>query len=87
MQRLDRFESTSATPSRLHVTAGSSIRVCQGRLWLTIEGQLEDVWLAPGEAWHASAHVTVWLSGEPQASFELLHPRPGPIRPYAAIAG
>lgn len=74
MQRLDRFESTSTTARPLRLGAGSTIRVCHGRLWLTMDGQLDDVWLAPGDLWVADRPVTVWLSGEPQAGFELLHP-------------
>ena len=74
MQRLDRFESTSTAARPLRLDAGSTIRVCHGRLWLTMDGQLEDVWLAPGDVWVAGRPVTVWLSGEPLAGFELLHP-------------
>ena len=48
MQRLERFES-AAQPSLMPVAAGSCIRVCGGALWLTLEGQPDDIWLTGGE--------------------------------------
>ena len=73
MQRLERFES-AAQPSLMQVTAGSCIRVCHGALWLTLEGQPDDIWLAGGEQWVATGPAKLWISGEPHVSFELLHP-------------
>jgi hypothetical protein len=72
MYRLELFECRAA-PIQLHLKAGNSIRVSAGRLWLTVEGKLEDVWLRGGEQWDASRNLKVWLSAESVASFGLLH--------------
>jgi hypothetical protein len=74
MYRMELFECSAATPIQLHLKAGSSIRVHSGRLWLTVEGQSEDIWLCGGEQWSAPRDLQVWLSAEPVASFGLLHP-------------
>ena len=72
MYRLELFECRT-TPIQLHLKAGSGIRLNTGRLWLTVEGQREDVWLCAGEQWDALRDVKVWLSAESVAHFGLLH--------------
>jgi hypothetical protein len=72
MYRLELFECRT-TPIQLHLKAGSGIRLNTGRLWLTVEGQCEDVWLRADEQWDAPHDVKVWLSAESVAHFGLLH--------------
>jgi len=36
-----------------------------GRLWVTQEHQLQDIWLKPGQSIEVPAGVRFWLSGEP----------------------
>ena len=74
MQSRELFECLSPTPSRLRLPAGSRVRVNAGTLWLTVQGQGDDIWLRCGEHWQASADVLVWLSGVPTADFELVRP-------------
>jgi hypothetical protein len=74
MQSLELFESLSSTPARMRLAAGACIRVSAGKLWLTVEGQSDDVWLSAGAQWCASRDLMVWLSGEPTAKFDVLYP-------------
>lgn len=74
MYRMELFECSAATPIQLHLKAGSGIRVNSGRLWLTVEGQPEDIWLRGAEQWIAAQDVKVWISAEPVAGFGLLRP-------------
>jgi hypothetical protein len=76
MYRLELFELHTGKPSRMHLKAGNRIRVNAGTLWLTLEGQSEDVWLRTGEHWDAPQDVTVWMSGEPSARIDLLRGSP-----------
>jgi hypothetical protein len=55
---------------------GALLRVISGRVWLTLEGRSEDIWLMPGEEWRATAAVRVWLSAEPTARLQRLEPVP-----------
>ena len=64
MYHLELFELSSSCPSRLHVRAGSHIRVKTGLLWLTVQGRAEDIWLRAGEQWCAPQDLTVWISAE-----------------------
>lgn len=72
MYRIELFECRT-TPIQLHLKAASAIRLNTGMLWLTVEGQCEDVWLRAGEQWDAPRDVKVWLSAESVAHFGLLH--------------
>jgi hypothetical protein len=76
MYRLELFELHTGTPSRMHLKAGNRLRVNAGTLWLTLQGQSDDVWLRTGEYWNAPRDVTVWLSGEPSARIDVLHGAP-----------
>ena len=75
MHSLELFESSSSQPARLRLSAGACIRVNSGRLWLTIEGRADDLWLDAGCVWRADSELTVWLSGEPTATFAVLRQR------------
>ena len=77
MQSLELFESSSSEPALLRLSAGACIRVNSGRLWLTIEGRADDFWLGAGSVWRADKQFTVWLSGEPAATFAVLRQRAG----------
>jgi hypothetical protein len=76
MYRLELFELHTGNPTRMHLKAGNRIRVNAGTLWLTLEGQSDDVWLRTGEQWDAPQDVTVWMSGEPSARIDLLRGSP-----------
>lgn len=43
---------------------GQTVTAVEGRLWLTVEGHLADIWLLPGVACALPAGARVWLSGE-----------------------
>ena len=77
MQSLELFEFLSSTPARMRMAAGASIRVNSGKLWVTAEGQLEDIWLSAGGQWHAPCDLVAWLSAEPRTAFEVLRPLRG----------
>ena len=66
------------------------LRVCEGRLWLTGEGEpddpAEDLWLAPGDDILLTSGARLVAEGWPQASFELVVP-PGACRLTTRHAG
>jgi hypothetical protein len=39
-----------------------TVRVCEGLLWLTVEGDAEDRWLAAGDSIELTAKSVVWIS-------------------------
>ncbi len=43
---------------------GQSVAAVEGRLWLTVEGSLADIWLLPGAAYALPEGARIWLSGE-----------------------
>ena len=73
MYRIEHFEFHDARAQALRVRAGSLLRLGAGRLWITLEGGSEDIWLQPGEQWCAPRAARLWLSAEPLAQFEVLH--------------
>ena len=73
MYRIEHFEFHDARAQALRVRAGSLLRLSAGRLWITLEGGSEDIWLQPGEQWCAPRAARLWLSAEPRARFEVLH--------------
>jgi Protein of unknown function (DUF2917) len=48
-----------------------TLTVCQGMLWLTVEGEADDRWLGPGDSAELSAHSKVWISSESGCRFAL----------------
>jgi hypothetical protein len=50
------------------------LSVSAGRLWLTQSGELEDVWLSPGQSVLLRSGARVLLEGWPEAQFQLLVP-------------
>lgn len=73
MYQIDCFEVRGPRVVTLPVRAGAVIRVGQGSLWLTLQGQPQDVWLQRGQTWTVPVTSQLWLSAEPAATFELVH--------------
>jgi hypothetical protein len=73
MHQIEHFELAKNDVVCLKLHAGCLVRVSHGRLWLTQPGQVQDVWLQPGESWTQAATGLVWLSAEPSAQFQLAH--------------
>jgi hypothetical protein len=46
---------------------GGWLSVCAGRAWVTVEGDPEDYWLAPGEALPVALGERVWIGGWDEA--------------------
>lgn len=83
MQELKDFQlDGSGRPVGWRAGPDQSIVVREGRVWLTVEGEARDVWLAPGDHHALPEGGMVWLSGEaPGARFTLAQPaRPQPLR-------
>ncbi|MGA7814483.1 DUF2917 domain-containing protein, partial [Caballeronia sp.] len=45
-----------------------TLRVCEGLLWLTVEGEPDDRWLSAGESLELSSRSTVWISSSTPSS-------------------
>lgn len=58
----------------LHGRTGQTLllQVLQGRVWLTREGELQDVFLAAGQCWRGHGAVRLHLSAEGAAGARLL---------------
>jgi len=54
------------------------LAVTEGRLWLTLQGRVddpaEDIWLAPGQSVKLASGSRVVIEAWPQAQFQLLVP-------------
>ena len=74
MHQIENFELSISRVVAFQAKAGCVIRVTAGRLWLTLQGQPDDVWLQAGESWSVpGANAVLWLSAEPSASFQMAH--------------
>ena len=51
----------------LHATRGGWLGACAGRAWVTVEGDPEDYWLAPGEALPLAPGERAWIGGWDEA--------------------
>ncbi len=71
MVQIEHFELATPRTVALALSAGCVIRTTSGRLWLTVQGHAEDVWLQAGECWTLPAAGTVWMSAEPLAVFQV----------------
>jgi uncharacterized protein YaiE (UPF0345 family) len=71
MHQIENHELRTPGVLAFQLQACSEIRVVTGRLWLTLEGFPEDVWLQAGEAWTLPANGRLWLSAEPVADFQI----------------
>lgn len=73
MYRIEQFELNGPRAGSFRLAAGSSLRVSSGRLWVTVEGGSEDIWLLPGDLWQCPKALRLWISAEPEAEFQVLH--------------
>ena len=71
MYQIETFELSSSRAALFRLKAGCVIRVTQGRLWLTLQGQSDDIWLRTGESWTVPVNRTICLSAEPLALFQV----------------
>lgn len=71
MHLIENYELRTPGVLAFQLQAYSEVRVVAGRLWLTLEGFPEDVWLQAGEAWTLPANGRLWLSAEPVADFRI----------------
>lgn len=51
------------------VAAGDKVQVSEGCIWLTLEGQLRDVWLQAGDCWTVPVGGRSWISAEAPTTF------------------
>lgn len=94
MYQIEHFELNSACAIAFQLKTNCVIRVTTGRLWLTIQGRLNDVWLQAGDEWSMPVNGRLWLSAEPLAMFQIARPiaeprwlsmlKPQPASPYPA---
>lgn len=71
MHLIENYEVRTPGVLAFQLKTGSEIRVVTGRLWLTLEGFSEDIWLQAGEAWRLPENGQLWLSAEPVADFRI----------------
>jgi hypothetical protein len=45
-----------------------TLRVCEGLLWVTVEGEPDDRWLSAGDSLELSSRSTVWISSSTPSS-------------------
>ncbi len=74
MHKIEHYELHAQHPVACQLKAECVVRVDTGRLWLTLQGRTNDVWLQAGEAWMLPVDGTLWLSAEPIASFHIAQP-------------
>jgi len=74
MHSIENFELSTPAAISLTLQTGSVLRATGGRLWLTLAGHPDDIWLKAGERWTMPSRGTVCLSAEPAAAFQILHP-------------
>jgi Protein of unknown function (DUF2917) len=94
MYQIEHFELNSARAIAFQLKTDCVIRVTTGRLWLTLQGRPNDVWLQAGDDWNMPLNGKLWLSAEPLAMFQIARPiaeprrlsllKPPPASPYPA---
>ncbi|MBV8271150.1 MAG: DUF2917 domain-containing protein [Cupriavidus sp.] len=57
---------------------GQSVTALEGRLWLTVEGHIADIWLRPGDVMALPEGDRVWLSGDARGARFMLAEAPAP---------
>jgi quercetin dioxygenase-like cupin family protein len=63
MREIRTFELEHGEPaSAWRVAQPLAVNVLAGELWLTVEGDAEDYWLAAGESFELKRGVVAWLS-------------------------
>jgi hypothetical protein len=51
-------------PVRWAVDRPQTLTAVRGTLWVTVEGQLEDIWLQDNESLELTPKTNVWISAE-----------------------
>jgi hypothetical protein len=65
MREIRIFElGQSDVPTRLPIGCPSRVSAMRERLWVTVEGQTDDYWLAEGESLELPPYAVVWISAE-----------------------
>ena len=80
----DRFTTRLAPGQALTLAATRGPRrlvVTQGRLWVTLAGQLDDHWLRAGEGLTLAGGRPAVVEAWPEAAFQLLQPAASPRVP------
>jgi quercetin dioxygenase-like cupin family protein len=63
MREIRTFELEHDEPaSAWRVAQPLAVNVLTGELWLTVEGDAEDYWLAPGDSFELPRGAIAWLS-------------------------
>jgi len=63
MREIRTFELEHGEPaSAWRVAQPLAVNVLAGELWLTVEGDAEDYWLAAGESYELKRGAVAWLS-------------------------
>lgn len=79
MRELRTFElDEPGHPVSWRARHGQSVTALEGRLWLTVEGHIGDMWLRPGDVHMLAEGDRVWLSGEAPSARFLLTETPAP---------
>lgn len=73
MREVRIFELEHEEPAAAwHVARPSTFKVISGEIWLTVEGDSEDYWLATGESIELPRRAVAWISaGRDGARFAL----------------
>lgn len=74
MYQIENFELGTSRVARFRLKAGDVIRLTEGRMWLTLQGSQDDIWLRAGDSWTLPANGTIFLSAEPIAVFQMALP-------------
>jgi Protein of unknown function (DUF2917) len=65
MREIRIFELDQADlPKRLLIGSPSKVSAMRERLWVTVEGQADDYWLAEGESLELPPHAVAWIGAE-----------------------
>jgi quercetin dioxygenase-like cupin family protein len=63
MREIRTFELEHGEPaSAWRIAQPLAVNVLAGELWLTVEGDAEDYWLAPGESFELKRGAVAWMS-------------------------
>jgi quercetin dioxygenase-like cupin family protein len=63
MREIRTFELEHGEPaSAWRIAQPLSVNVLSGELWLTVEGDAEDYWLAAGESFELKRGAVAWMS-------------------------
>ncbi len=74
MYQIETFELNTSRVAMFRLEAGCIIRLANGRIWLTLQGFMDDIWLRAGESWTSPVNGTLCLSAEPIAMFQIAQP-------------